>query len=232
MHPKVAQLIAKAYVKQGTQEWLDLREGKLTASDMATAIGENPYEKPRDLILKKCGLKPFTGNSATAWGTKWEDVARDIYCERHDEVAHEIGLEPHPTIDWLAGSPDGVTESGKLIEIKCPMSRAIVPGEVPGHYVAQIQLLMEILDLDECDFIQYKPDELTWPAPAEFDVVNVKRDRAWFAEKRPIAHEVWKRVLWHRENGCDGIAPKKRAPRAKKDPVVVDLDSPVACEID
>src|SRR5210317_1518070 len=97
MHPNVARLIKKTYAEQRSQEWLDLRKNMLTASDCATAIGENKYEKPFDLLLKKCGKgKPFTGNAATEHGNKYEDEARIIYEQRHNEVVHEIGLEPHP----------------------------------------------------------------------------------------------------------------------------------------
>jgi len=235
MHPKIEALISKEYEAQRSDAWLALRGNMLTASDAATAIGVNPYEKPEGLILKKCGENTFFGNAATEHGNKYEDEARDIYCERHGEVTHEIGLYPHPTYDWLGGSPDGVTESGKLIEIKCPMRRSIVPGEVPGHYIPQIQLLMDILELEECDFIQYKPAEFNWPEPTEFDVVNVKRDRQWFAEQLPVMDRLWQRVLWHRENGIEGL---KKKPRAKKRVVSVDMDvqarahREVKCEIE
>ena len=88
---------------------------------------------------------------------------------------------------------------------------------------------MEILDLELCDFIQYKPEELTWPGPVEFVVTHVVRDRQWFAEKLPIMEAFWKRVLWHREHGVEGLikppAPKKT--RAKKVP-----PPPVCCIID
>jgi putative phage-type endonuclease len=219
MHPVVKDLIAREYDEQRSEAWLKLRGKMLTASDAATAIGVNPYEKPVDLILKKCGHKKFGGNRATFHGNKWEDVARDIYCEKYNEVAHEIGLYPHPTIDWLGGSPDGITESGKLIEIKCPLSRKITP-EVPVYYMPQLQLLMEILNLEEAVFIQYKPAEIAWPGPEEFVVTEVKRDREWFKEQLPVMDAFWKKVLWHRENGCDDIMPKKRAPRKPKEPVV------------
>ena len=221
MHPVVKELIAREYDEQRSEEWLRLRGKMLTASDAATAIGVNPYEKPVDLILKKCGYKKFNGNMATIHGNKWEDVARDIYCEKYNEVAHEIGLYPHPTIDWLGGSPDGVTESGKLIEIKCPLSRKITP-EVPVYYMPQLQLLMEILNLEEAVFIQYKPAEIAWPGPEEFVLTEVKRDREWFKEQLPVMDALWKRVIWHRANGCDDIMPKKRAPRKPKEPVVVE----------
>ena len=167
------------------------------------------YEKPEGLILKKCGENKFFGNAATEHGNKYEDEARDIYCEKYGEVVHEIGLYPHPEYNWLGGSPDGVTESGKLVEIKCPLRREILP-EVPVYYMPQLQLLMEILDLEECDFIQYKPSELTWPQSSVFVVVNIKRDREWFKEKLPVMDAFWKRVLWHREHGVDDLVKPKK----------------------
>jgi putative phage-type endonuclease len=219
MHPVVQELINREYAAQRSEEWLALRGKMLTASDAATAIGVNSYEKPDELIVKKCGYGTFTGNEATEHGNKYENVARDIYCERYGEVAHEIGLYPHPVYDFLGGSPDGITESGKLLEIKCPLRRKIT-NEVPVHYLPQVQLLMEILNLEECDFIQYKPEELTWPNPPEFVVTNVKRDRQWFQDKLPIFDAFWKRVLHHREHGVEGLLPKPKESRGSRKKVV------------
>jgi putative phage-type endonuclease len=213
MLPKIKALIEREYAAQRSEEWLALRGKMLTASDAATAIGVNPYEKPEGLILKKCGENKFSGNAATEHGNKYEEEAREIYCAKYNEVSHEIGLFPHPVHMWLGGSPDGITESGKLLEIKCPMRRQILP-EVPVHYMPQLQLLMEILDLEECDFIQYKPQELTWPEPSEFVVVNVPRDRQWFADQLPVMDAFWKRVLWHREHGeLDKLRPAPKKPK-------------------
>lgn len=216
MHPQVEKLISKEYAEQRSEEWLKLRGNMLTASDAATAIGDNPYEKPEGLILKKCGYNKFHGNEFTAHGNKYEDEARDIYCEKYNEVSHEIGLYPHPTIKWLGGSPDGITESGKLLEIKCPLKRRITP-EVPVYYMPQLQLLMEILDLEEAVFIQYKPQEITWPDPVEFVVTEVKRDRQWFQDKLPVMDALWKRVVWYRENGgVEELLPKKDRPKTAR----------------
>ena len=215
MHPVVQALISKEYDDQRSDEWFKLRGNMLTASDAATAIGLNPYEKPKDLILKKCGHKKFTGNLATAHGNATEDTARNIYCEKYGEVCHEIGLHPHPVHKWLGGSPDGITESGKLVEIKCPLSRKIT-NEVPVYYMPQIQLLLEILNLEEAVFIQYKPAEVAWPGPEEFVVTEVSRDRVWFDTYLPQMKAFWDKVLWHREHGCDELLPKPRKPRAKK----------------
>jgi len=216
MHPNVKALIEREYAAQKSEEWLALRGKMLTASDVASAIGCNKYQTPHDLLLKKCGVgEKFMGNEATRHGEKYEDEARILYEERYGEVVHEIGLVPHPVHLWLGGSPDGVTESGKLVEIKCPMMREITP-EVPEHYMPQLQLCMEILDLESCDFIQYKPADFNWPKGEEFVLVHVGRDRGWFEKNLPIMREFWDKVLYHRELGNDPPPPKKTRPRKPK----------------
>lgn len=196
IHPRVQELLDQHYDDQRSDNWYKLRNTMLTASDVATAIGDNPFEKPAKLLLKKVvpSLNTFKGNDATAHGQKYEPEARDLYCEKYNEVATEIGLVQHRVHKWLGGSPDGITNSGKLIEIKCPLSRKI-KAECPKYYLPQIQILLDVLDLEECDFIQYRPE------PLEFVVVKVKRDREWFAEKLPIMKAFWDQVLYAREHG-------------------------------
>ena len=226
MHPNVKALIEREYAAQKSEEWLALRGNLLTASDCATAIGKNKYETPDDLLRKKCGVgEKFTGNEATRHGEKYEDEARILFEERYNEVVHEIGLVPHPVHKFLGGSPDGVSESGLLIEIKCPMQRKIIPGEVPEHYLPQLQLCMEILDLEEARFIQYKPAETNWPRPEEFDVTVVKRDREWFKKYLPVMKEFWDKVLYYREHLDELPMPKEKKTRKKKE------EPPPVCEV-
>jgi len=204
MHEKVAELLQRCYDEQRTPEWHALRGTMLTASDLATAIGDNPYETPDDLIVKKCGFKHWNGNSATAHGTLLEPIARDLYDARHNQKSHEIGLVQHPVHKWLGGSPDGVTESGRLIEIKCPLTRKITPA-VPKYYLPQIQLLLEVLDLEVCDFIQYRP--ASEKNAEEFVVTVVERDRAWFERILPKAKAFWDRVIQKRITGlCEVLS--------------------------
>lgn len=204
MQEKVKALLEATYFEQRSQEWLDLRENMLTASDAASALGANPYEKPEKLLMKKCGAHKWAGNAATAHGTLLEPIARDLYDERYNKKSHEIGLVQHPKYPFLGGSPDGITEDGLLIEIKCPLSRKI-EAKVPKHYVAQIQLLLEILDLEQCDFIQYRPP--TGDKPEEFVVVRVDRDRKWFEEALPVMEAFWNRVVEARQSGVCEITP-------------------------
>jgi putative phage-type endonuclease len=200
----------------------------LTASDAASAIGANPYETPDGLFVKKVGRRRFSSSAAMERGTLLEPIARDLYDQRYNKKSHEIGLVQHPLYPWLGGSADGITECGRLIEIKCPLTRKI-EDKVPKHYIAQIQLNMEILDLDECDFIQYRPAEND--SPEEFVVTNVKRDREWFAANLPIMKAFWDKVLEGRKIGfvCEVIDEEPHIEQEKPMCEVVD-EMPVVQE--
>jgi putative phage-type endonuclease len=220
MDPKIEKLLNATYHEQRSPEWLALRETMLTASDAATACGANPYESPESLYIKKVGGRKFSGNAATERGTVLEPIARDLYDARHNKKSHEIGLVQHPLYPWLGGSADGITECGRLIEIKCPLTRKIEPT-VPKHYIAQIQLNMEILDLEECDFIQYRPGE--GDSPEEFVVTNVKRDREWFSKNLDKMKAFWDGVIEGRKSGfiCEVI---DEDPIELKDPICEVID--------
>ena len=88
MLEKVKELLARKYFDQRSPEWLELREHMLTASDVASALGHNRYERPDDLLRKKVLKTAWAGNAATAHGTLLEPVARDLYDERHGKKTH------------------------------------------------------------------------------------------------------------------------------------------------
>ena len=55
---------------------------------------------------------------------------------------------------------------------------------VPKYYKAQVQVLLEILDLQRAHFVQYRP-ETAW-SPMELQVTVMDRDPAWFATRLPL----------------------------------------------
>jgi len=200
---RARELIAQEYAEQRSQEWLDLRENMITASDVASALGENHYESPDAFVKKKVLRTKWAGNAATAHGTLLEPVVRDLYDKKYNRKSHEVGLVQHREYPWLGASPDGITEDGILVEIKCPLTRKIEPN-VPKHYWPQVQLQLEITDLEECDFVQYRPATSEGGVVTkgeEFVVVRVHRDREWFAKALPILEAVWQRVLKGRVHG-------------------------------
>jgi len=142
--------------EQRTQLWYDMRTGMVTASDWGTILGDNPYSNVKELILKKCGHEmPFPDNAAIRWGVKYEDVAIQIYEARNNTKVIEYGLIQHPEFSYLGASPDGITDEGVMVEIKCPSKRQIT-GIPPVYYYDQVQGQLEVCKLDRCDFLECK----------------------------------------------------------------------------
>lgn len=217
---RARELLAAEYAEQRSQEWLDLRDNMITASDIASAIGENHYESVDSFVKKKVLRTKWAGNAATAHGTLLEPLVRDLYDARTGRKTHEVGLVRHRTYSWLGASPDGVTEDGLLVEIKCPLTRKIEP-KVPKHYWPQVQLQLEITDLEECDFVQYRPAKEEGADP-EFVVVRVQRDRSWFEKNLPLMEAVWARILKGRAQGLCEI---------QDDPGPSQFKNEIVCEI-
>lgn len=92
------------------------------------------------------------------------------------------------------------------LQVKCPVVREIILGEVPAHYMAQIQLLLLITGLEVADFVELK-------GPEEFQIVEVKKDPEWWN-----THEAALRAFHTKLHECienPELAPR---PRKKKKP--------------
>jgi hypothetical protein len=83
----------------------------------------------------------------------FEPVANEIYMKRYNTFIHEFGLIKHPNKDFFGASPDGITNNGIMVEIKCPFKRKIT-GEIPLQYYYQIQGQLDVCDLEECDYFE------------------------------------------------------------------------------
>jgi len=139
---------------QRSEEWYLFRNDLVTASNWGSILGMNPYQKIDQILLEKCGdVQPFRGNDNMAWGQKYEPVACMIYEYRNQEKVIEFGCIRHPYIDYLGASPDGITEDGIMVEIKCPPKREIT-GVIPPYYWCQVQGQLEVCDLERCDFLE------------------------------------------------------------------------------
>lgn len=106
---KVRHLATLPQPAQLSPEWFEMRGSALTASVIGAALGVSKYDKPIDVMLKKCGLgPPFKGNAATYHGQKYEEVAVQVYEYRTGAVVGEFGLLSVPLLDFLKASPDGI----------------------------------------------------------------------------------------------------------------------------
>jgi len=131
-------------LKQGTQEWLDWRAERYTASHAAAAMGISPFFPKTPLELHQCklGQNPVV-TAAMRDGSRLESDARE-------RIEQNIG-EPLPpacyqaTVDGMpfGASLDGINDDGTVaVEIKVPAkgtkSTLWRSRSVPEHYLAQI----------------------------------------------------------------------------------------------
>ena len=112
----------------------------------------------------------------------------------------------HQRLGFFAGSPDGITTCGRLLEVKCP--RVIKPVVEP-YYYAQCQLNMEVMNLDVCDLVKYSVDD------DELWMTTFTRDRSWFAQWQPVAARFWQQVLAARADPT-AIPPEYVLPSRKR----------------
>ena len=190
LRKRVKQLQKKPQPEQRTPEWFTQRQTKVTASEAASCLFKsekvcnnyiqafgltnfklnenapvNPYETREEYIIKKCtgfyGEQVFRDTPHTLWGKKYEEVATRLYRKLHKTNVIEFGLLNHSRLKWLAASPDGITEDGIMLEIKCPKSRKIDPQAPTLYYYIQMQIQLECANLEQCDFLECELMECT-----------------------------------------------------------------------
>jgi hypothetical protein len=152
-------------VKQRSPEWYEMRNGRLTASATAAAVGKGKYETREQLLKKKAypeSEKWVTHTSGPLYhGTMLEAMTNRCYSQRmNDMLIHEFGMIKHPEMNCYGASPDGITELGIMVEIKTPYRRK-VDGTIPYEYMLQMQGQMAACGLLECDFVDCTLDVLT-----------------------------------------------------------------------
>ena len=195
MNERVREILASGpWAPQRSQKWLEIRNNMVTASDAAAVLGISRFDTVDDILYKKCGFeKRYSEMSLSAMkhGVYYEDIARREYERVTGEIVHEVGLIQHPMYPFIGASADGITESGKLIEIKCP--KGALRTKIPVYYIPQIQLCLEVLDLGTCDYVEYSA-ELN-----SFNMFKVDRDREWFQKALPIIQNFWDNVAERRK---------------------------------
>jgi putative phage-type endonuclease len=154
---------------QGSQEWLEERMGKVTASRVTdvTSKTKTGYSAGREnylteLILERLGVpSDHFVNQAMEWGTEQEPFGRMRYEENTGEIVHETGFIEHPTIKMSGASPDGLVGDFGLIEIKCPNTKThfeyILSGKPPTKYINQMNWQLACTGREWCDFVSYDP---------------------------------------------------------------------------
>lgn len=155
-------------MEQGTDEWHEVRKGKLTASN-GTAIATNGAGLKT--YVKKIVLAMFTTPKQLTGadfdrGHELEPIARAKYEFENNVIVEEVGFIEHSKRSGY--SPDGLIEidfKGEgpgLIEIKARNDAKhldlILGGKVDSGTVWQMQFGMLVTGRKWCDFVSYNPN--------------------------------------------------------------------------
>ena len=143
-------------IEQRSNVWYEVRKSLITASDFAQALGKGKFGSKKQFMKKKCGYEEDVLDMSIPplqWGVRYEEVANMFYKTKMNVEVFEFGILRHPTIECLGASPDGISDLGIMLEIKCPWKRKKTET-VPEQYYYQIQGQLDVCGLDECDYLE------------------------------------------------------------------------------
>ena len=110
---------------QGTQDWLQQRLGKVTASVIHKVLSDKTTTS-KQLLLKSLVMERVSGtptrhvkSSDMLRGLQLEPKAKEAYEKHTQSTIINNGFINHPNIDMAGASPDGLILESGLIEIKC-----------------------------------------------------------------------------------------------------------------
>ena len=196
-------------MQQGDAAWLAIKAGKLSGSRFKAVMDLNkrngqPNKPRRDLVaelrreLETGVLTSMEPNEAMAHGTRCEPIACALYEFVHGvEVRHAAWI-PHPELDYIGFSPDGLLGDLGMVEIKCPFSearhtRTVDSGKCPDDYMPQVQGGLWTTGREFCDFVSF------WEPTHDLAVVRVYRDEAFIQRLAAECASVWASVIAQEE---------------------------------
>ncbi|OWR35524.1 exonuclease [Stenotrophomonas pavanii] len=177
----------KANAAQDSQDWMQARAGKFTASraaDLMARTKTGPGAARANLIATLVAER-ITGqavegyrNAAMDRGIELEGEARDAYSFNTGQAVVETGFI---VCGWLPNtgcSPDGLVGDDGLVEIKCPSAMAkhldaILTGAHADEYRWQLQHQLMVTGREWVDAYSYDP---RWPENLQQAIRRVTRD--------------------------------------------------------
>lgn len=159
-------------LEQGTEEWLQVRCGLITASvfhKLITQATNKPAKNDtsrkllEELLTQRILGKPTETYQSQDMltGSLEEPAARAIYAKKRAAV-EQCGFITRKRGGVTIGySPDGLVGTRGLIEIKRPKPEnqvaRIIKKEIPSAYLWQMHVGLAVTGRHWCDFISYCP---------------------------------------------------------------------------
>lgn len=173
-------------IEQRSPAWFNQRKGRVTGSNVAAILGDDPYRTADDVLRAMVrdyhgAESEFPDNPAMAWGRANEANAIGLFELSTGLDVKKCGFFPYE--DWLGASPDGLIGDDTILEFKCPYGIRNKPEPVPfkrldqTHYAGQIQIEMLASGRTKAIFAQWTPQ-------GEY-VEHVAQDKTWLDENLP-----------------------------------------------
>ena len=149
---------------QRTPEWIEIKRGKMSASNAETIIANGK------------GLETYIYNLMAEYYSSAEkenyinaDMQRGIDLEPEAKIEFQFytGLDIKEVgcvelNEYILASPDGLIGDDGLIEIKCPNDsiyfKLLLSNNIKPEYIAQMQMQMYVTDRQYCYFVSYNPN--------------------------------------------------------------------------
>lgn len=172
---------------QGSSEWLEVRRGIVTASEvhkLLTSKGAVATNQTSREYIAELAAERITGHVEDVYvsremelGTMNEPYARDGYAEYKGVQVDEVGFMVREYDGHKLGfSPDGLVSDEGLIEIKSRKPRiqinTILRDGVPNGNMAQIQMGLLVSGRKWCDYVSYSGGLPLW-------ICRVLPDQHW-----------------------------------------------------
>jgi putative phage-type endonuclease len=183
-------------IDQNTDEWMNLRCAKLTASQFKTCFMGKSTKGFKDLVytkraeLKTKEIEESFSNFWTERGHELEPLARESYEIETFTSVEDAGFWEYSK--YIGASPDGLVGDDGLIEIKCPkastVERYLDQNKLPAEYYWQVHGQMMCTGRKWVDFVVYHPKY-------EIFILRVNRDESIIEELKEKLNEVVNLIL-------------------------------------
>ncbi len=155
-------------VEQGTDEWLEARIGKYTASN---AIKLLKFGKTSKAVVQRSNFK---GNYWTQRGHDLEPMAIEAYEIRKNIKVDRVGFVTNDKYPKCLFSPDGLTDK-HVVEVKCFSEKkhlSIKRNNIPLEILAQIHFGMIMAEKKKAHLVLFNPDLKPSQALFIYDVIK------------------------------------------------------------
>ena len=157
-------------IEQGSTEWLDMRLGLITCSEISSirADGAGAQSYINALAYERItgeSSSVFEGNDWTKRGQELEPVARQMYEQKTNTTVTMVSFVENKGFGY---SPDGLIygsqpmwpEGGIEIKVKQPAEQIHIlrTGEIPKKHMDQLIGGLACAELDWIDFVSYCPN--------------------------------------------------------------------------